>query len=161
MPVLSIKENAYGFHTVFKPVSGRVSLRGTNLGHSYARESVSRSVSDDQNLSSFRSPAAAIESLFAVQSADVHRYLQSHADLYSLLLRSRAEIYWLFGPRTSVVLRMERDPEGEFDARLLIAIQTRLGASHAINLVDMLDERWWLSVRPQARALMKIDVEYI
>jgi len=56
---------------------------------------------------------------------------------------------------------MEHDPEEEFEDRLLVAIQTTLSAAQALRLVDVMDDRWWLSVSPASRALMKIDVEYV
>jgi hypothetical protein len=102
-----------------------------------------------------------MDSLFAVEGSDVYRYVQKHPELLSLLLRSRAEAYWLFGPRARVVVRMEHDPEEEFEDRLLVAIQTTLSAAQALRLVDVMDDRWWLSVSPASRALMKIDVEYV
>jgi hypothetical protein len=160
MPVLNLKDNSYRLIPAFEQIKQRPPLKRVS-GHTYSRESGSRSVSDEHSLSSFQASTAVIESLFVVQGADVYRYLQSHAELYSLLLRSRAEIYWLFGPRTGVALRMERDPEEEYCVRLLVAIQTGLNAARALELVDMLDEKWWLSVPPQTRVLMKIDVEYV
>jgi hypothetical protein len=161
MSTLTFKNNSYASHAEFRPLRGALLPAKINLTAGYPWQGGSRSVSDAQHLSSFRSAPDLIDSLFAVEGADVYRYVQRHPQLLSLLLKARAEAYWLFGPGARVVVRMEHDPEGEFEARLLVAIQTGLSAALALRLVDLLDDRWWLSVRSEARVLMKIDVEYI
>jgi len=161
MTALSLKRNTYGSNAVFRPLASQPLRRRTSAGRTYSRSTGSRSISDTQCLSSFRSIPDVIDSLFAVQSGDVYRYLKNHVELFYLLLRSRAEVYWLFGAGTSVAVRIESDPEEEYQPRLLVAIQTSLSAASALSLIDKLDETWWLSVSPNARSLMKIDVEYI
>lgn len=161
MTALSLKRNTYASKAVFRQIASRPLLKHDPVGRAYSRGTGSRSVSDTQCLSSFRSIRDVIDSLFTVQSGDVYRYLRNHSELFCLLLRSRAEVYWLFGPSTTVVVRMESDLEGEYQPRLLVAIQTSLSAASALNLIDKLDENWWLSVSPDARSLMKIDVEYL
>jgi hypothetical protein len=162
MATLLLNHNAYASDAVFKPLKNRqVPEHAAFKAAPYSGISNSRGVLEDQYASSFRFTPDILDSLFAVRSVDVYRYVQSHSTLVSLLLRARAEVYWIFGQGTGVVLKMERDPEEEYGTRLLLAIQTRLSAASALGLLDTVDERWWLSVDPELRALMKIDVEYI
>lgn len=161
MQALTFKNNSYISTAVFTPLKVRPLAAEIRTESGYSQQAGSRPVSDTQYLSSFRSAPDVIDSLFVVEGSDVYRYVQRHPELFSLLLRARAEAYWLFGPKARVTIRMEHDPEGEFDARLLVAIQTSVSAAVAVRLVDVLDDRWWLSVGPEARALMKIDVEYV
>lgn len=160
MAALSLRNNEYA-SDLKPPTKRRFIPRSATLGIPYSRGASSRSVSEYTHRSSFWSATEAIDSLFSVRGADVYQYLQNHVELYSILLRSRAEIYWLFGSRTEVLLRMEHDPEEECAPRLLVAIQTGLAAASAIALIDALDHKWWLSVSAETRTLMKIDVEYI
>ncbi|HMB82485.1 MAG TPA: hypothetical protein VKI40_00395 [Terriglobales bacterium] len=119
-------------------------------------------MSDDEHLSSFSFDPQVIDSIFVLEQAiRVHQYLQRNSSLFPLLLRARAETHWLFGALADVKLRMEDDPEGEFAPRLLVTIQTNLDAKRAIDLLDLLDDRWWLSISSRSRSLMKIDVEYV
>lgn len=126
------------------------------------RNGSSLTVSEFEHLNSFSSDPDIIESLYCVRSSmNVYRYLREHLSLFSLLLRARAEIHWIFGPSATPALQIEKDVEGEFEARLLVSIRTSLDARRATALIDALDEQWWLSVDSSNRALMKIDVEYV
>jgi hypothetical protein len=167
MPALTTKNNAYAPQVAFPPrapIATRVAQRcsRTDFGSPYSRQERSQSITDAQHLSSFGSASEVIESLFDVEGAvGVYQYVGRHPELFNLLLRARAEAYWLFGPQSKVLVRLERDPEEEFEPRLLALIQTDLVAVRALKLLDMLDDSWWLSVSPASRALMKIDVEYV
>jgi len=145
----------------FKGAKARaIPSRWTSSQYSW-RES-SRSLSDADHLSSFLANPEVIDSLFEIEDPGrVHQYIRQHPELFSLLLRIRGEAYWLFGPKAHVTARIEQDPEAEFAPRLLVLIRTELNAGKAINLLDDLDRRWWLSVSPASRVLLKIDVEYV
>jgi hypothetical protein len=161
MQALTAKHNSYA-EVVFRPLKVVPPYQTAVLLPVYSRHGSSRSITDSEHLSSFCSTSGVIDSLFALRdAARVYRHVQKHPELFSLLLRARAEAYWLFGPKARVLLRMEEDPEGEFEPRLLVLIKTDAPAIHALRLLDTLDDRWWLSVSPDSRTLMKIDVEYV
>lgn len=161
MAALSLRNNEYASDLEVRRTKRSFTPQSRAVGIPYSRGASSRSVSEYIHRSSFWPVTEAIDSLFSVRAVDVYLYLQRHVELYSILLRSRAEIYWLFGSRTEVLLRMEHDPEEECGPRLLVAIQTGLTAASAIALIDAFDHRWWVSVSPETRTLVKIDVEYI
>lgn len=161
MTALTLRNNAYASDRDLRLRYRSSVPRRENSGCWYSRGASSRSLSEDLYPSSFLTAADVIDSLFKVSGAEVYRYVQKHAQLFPMLLKSRAEIYWTFGPRTAVLLRIEHDPEDEYQERLLVAIQTSLSAACAVSLIDTIDDRWWLSVNPEMRSLMKIDVEYV
>jgi|SRR5450756_1625597 hypothetical protein len=164
MQAATLRENRYRPRAVHRFVEvgpSRDALERTK-GSSFPLRSSSRSMSDDEHLSSFSFDPQVIDSIFVLEQAiRVHQYLQRNSSLFPLLLRARAETHWLFGALADVKLRMEDDPEGEFAPRLLVTIQTNLDAKRAIDLLDLLDDRWWLSISSRSRSLMKIDVEYV
>lgn len=164
MPAAKLrKNNLYDSWVPARAGSGGYrSARNPTTDSSFPLRSSLRSISGDEHLSSFSFDPQVIDSLFGLEQAiRVHEYLRKNSSLFSLLLRARAEAHWLFGARADVKLRIECDPEGEFAPRLLVLIQTNLDAQRAIDKLDLLDDRWWLSVDPRLRSLMKIDVEYV
>jgi hypothetical protein len=153
--------NSYAPPLQFQSIRTSPLLHRDKPAGTYSQQVSSRSVVDGEHLSSFGSKPEIVESLYKVEgSARVHRFVREHPELFSILLRTRTEIYSLFGLKTPLI-RMEEDFEDEFEPRLVAMIQTTLDANRAMALLDELDDHWWLSTSFTVRNLMKIDVEYI
>lgn len=62
----------------------------------------------------------------------------------------------LFG-NVPLHLEVVHDPEENFEL-LFIDIKTDLPASSAVDLLDMLDDEWWLKVDTNVRKMLAVDV---
>lgn len=101
---------------------------------------------------------------------ELERYLytfDNREDVYAFLLRASNSVMDVLNEAPShvtplfgaVPLRLEviRDPEEDSEI-LFIEIKTDLPAGRAVDLLDTLDDEWWLEVDTSARKMLAIDV---
>jgi hypothetical protein len=78
-------------------------------------------------------------------------------NLLAFLLQAPWEIRRVFGNEIVLEIELDRDPEEDFEG-LFITIKTKLSPEDSLNLLDRLDEEWWLSVDDNIRTKLGIMV---
>lgn len=97
-----------------------------------------------------------LDRIFAFKGyIDVYNFLRENQFLISLLFEAYFEIMDIFGKDVNLSLKVSKDDEYE---KLYLLINS----SHqdAYDLLDKLDENWWIDVIPRAKNKMNIDLEY-
>lgn len=78
-------------------------------------------------------------------------------NLLALLLQAQWEIRRVFGNDIALELELHHDPEEDF-AALFITIKTNLSPEDSLNLLDRLDEEWWLYIDDDISNMLEIMV---
>ena len=79
-------------------------------------------------------------------------------NLWAFLLEAHREIRRVFGNDIVLELELHHDPEEDFEG-LFITIRTNLSPEDSLNLLDRLDEEWWLYVDDDISNILEIMVK--
>jgi hypothetical protein len=93
---------------------------------------------------------------FVNPELEIINFIIEH-NLLAFLLEARWEIGRVFGNDIVLEIELDRDPEEDFEG-LFITIKTKLSPEDSLNLLDRLDEEWWLSVDDNIRTKLGIMV---
>lgn len=85
-------------------------------------------------------------------------FLAKHDYLYSLLFEAPKVIRQYFDSETQLSLKLSREPDAVDDQRLFLLIHTTQPISKAMDLLDNLDDAWWLDRVSEARGKMSLDI---
>jgi hypothetical protein len=78
-------------------------------------------------------------------------------NLLAFLLEARWEIRRVFGNDIVLEIELDPDPEEDFEG-LFIIIRTSLSPEDSLDLLDRLDEEWWLDVDDNISNILEIMV---
>jgi len=84
-------------------------------------------------------------------------FVGAHIFLKDILLEAPKWIESIFGKSVEMHLELHRDPEENFEG-LFIVIKTNLSPEDSLNLLDRLDEEWWLHVDDDVSNILEIMV---
>jgi hypothetical protein len=103
---------------------------------------------------------SSIENLYIFREAnEVRSFLKENPFLIPLLQEARMHIKRYF-PDSDVVLEVVTDPEIMGEKDLVAFIVVELTADEACDILDRLDEEWWLDASDRAQDLLCITLEY-
>lgn len=89
--------------------------------------------------------------------AEIYSFLLSAGNsIIEVLKEAPSHVTELFGT-VPLHLKAIRDPEEDSEV-LFIGIETDLPADRALDLLDALDDRWWLKVDKNIRKRLALDV---
>jgi hypothetical protein len=99
----------------------------------------------------------ALTDMYRFDPDEVFPFLdKAGAPVTEVLMEAPAHIIKLFG-QVPLNLEVVHDPEEDFEL-LFIEIKTDLPAGRAIDLLDTLDDEWWLNVDTSVRKMLAVDV---
>ena len=127
----------------FRSVSAPISSALTNTLSLWENNSIETEISLLDKIFSF------------VDYSVVYNFLKRNKFIIPLLFESYGEILSVFGTDTDLLLEVKKDDESE---KLYIFIGT--DNSDAYDLLDELDESWWIDAIPRSNHKMNIDLEY-
>lgn len=94
---------------------------------------------------------------FSGNEREIIRFIREH-NLLSILLDAVREIKRIFKNNTSFLeINLQHDPEENF-IRIFIIIHTNLSPKDAVDLLDKLDEEWWLFIDDDISNIVEITV---
>lgn len=93
----------------------------------------------------------------AHSKAEVMQFIKDHLFLLNTLLEAPRHILSIFGRDVLLYLELNRDHEEDFEG-LFIIIKTNLSPEDSLNLLDRLDEKWWLYVDDDISNILEIMV---
>jgi len=96
---------------------------------------------------------------FADNEEKIMSFVEKHY-LLGILLEAVREIRRVFGKEISLWLELHHDPEEDFEG-LFIIIKTKRSPEESLNLLDRLDEEWWLNVDDNVSNMLEIMVRPI
>jgi len=88
------------------------------------------------------------------------QFIKDHPFLFSVLIEAPRHIFSIFGNNIRLYLELHRDPEEDFEG-LFIIIKTKRSPKESLNLLDRLDEEWWLNVDDNVSNMLEIMVRPI
>lgn len=88
---------------------------------------------------------------------EIVAFIGTHVFLLDILFRIPKWIESLFGNSVKIHLELHKDPEENFEG-LFIIIKTNLSPEESLNLLDRLDEEWWLDVDNDISNILEIMV---
>lgn len=94
---------------------------------------------------------------FVNPELEIINFIKGH-NLWAFLLEAPWEIRRVFGDGIVLELELHHDPEEDFEG-LFIAIKTNLSPEDSLNLLDRLDEEWWLDVNDDISNILEIMVK--
>ncbi|MCL0073755.1 hypothetical protein M1O50_02560 [Dehalococcoidia bacterium] len=89
--------------------------------------------------------------------AEVIQFIKDHSVLLNILFEAPGHIFSIFGRDVLLYLELHRDPTEDFEC-LFITIRTSLSSEESLNLLDRLDEEWWLDVDDDISNILEIMV---
>ena len=101
-----------------------------------------------------------IENLYILREAnEVTSFLEENPFLIPLLQEARVHIKRYF-PDSDVVLEVLTDPEIMGEKDLVAFIVVEMDVDEACDILDRLDDEWWLDASDRAEDLLCIALEY-
>jgi len=88
---------------------------------------------------------------------EVIQFIKDHPFLLNTLLEAPRHILSIFGKDVLLYLELNIDHEEDFEG-LFIVIKTNLSPEESLNLLDRLDEAWWLDVDDDIGNILEITV---
>ena len=92
---------------------------------------------------------------------EVLQFLKMNRFLAPLLLEAYTKIGRHFGQYPRVFLEVIADPEANNNSQLFAFIGTSLSPDEALEMLDRLDEEWWLDTLDEAQGKLCIDLEFL
>ena len=92
-----------------------------------------------------------------INHKDVITFLEANRSIVKILKDANGEIKRVFGKDIHLYLELHRDPEEDFEG-LFIVMKTNLSPEDSLNLLDRLDEEWWLHVDDNISNILEIMV---
>ena len=89
--------------------------------------------------------------------AEINGFLFNHKDLLDILLIIPIQVQHFFG-EVSLELQVIKDPEEDYEG-LFIIIKSNFTPEKSIDLLDQMEDYWWLDVDINIKKLIGIDVE--
>jgi len=94
---------------------------------------------------------------FSGKEEEIVLFVLRH-NLVSILVEATREIKSVFKKNLSFLeLKLQQDPEENFKG-LFIIIHTDLPSRHAVEVLDKLDEKWWLYMDDEVSNVLEITV---
>jgi tetratricopeptide (TPR) repeat protein len=93
---------------------------------------------------------------FINPESEIINFIIEH-NLWAFLLEAPRKIRHVFGNDIALELELHHDPEEDFEG-LFITIKTNLSPEDSLNLLDKLDEEWWLYVNDDISNILEIMV---
>lgn len=91
-------------------------------------------------------------------SGKEERFLQNNNYLLPFLLEAKDHIKRICASNIKILLQLSQDKEENCEI-LFIVIKTNLSSDENLNLMDRLDDEWWLDVDYNFRRILSLDVE--
>jgi hypothetical protein len=99
-----------------------------------------------------------LESLYIFKNPEeIKRFLLAHDYLIDYLFEGYDQIRRIFGENTEVYSEHYKDTEENFEG-LFLTIKTNLSPDQSLNLLEKIDEEWWLKVDFKIRSVITIMV---
>ncbi len=98
------------------------------------------------------------EVYFFKQTKEIETYLWNNRFLPDILFDAYEQIINIFGKNVELHLELHRDYEEEFE-ELFIVIKSMLKPTHMLDLLDKLDEEWFLDISNTTKGKLNITVE--
>ena len=93
---------------------------------------------------------------------NVERVVEESPQLVPLLVEAHERARAIFGTEVPLILDVVTNPDSICgDSELFLFIQTALEPSRARELLERLDETWWLDALPAAENRLSIALEYV
>ncbi len=91
---------------------------------------------------------------------EVHRFLLKHPFLIHIVSNSITYVREIFGEDTPIELEVVKDPEGMDEEMLFAYISVTGSPSEAMELMDKLDDEFYLAQSPQVQELFNFNVRF-
>lgn len=102
-----------------------------------------------------------LKKYYVIEDEDEFRnFFITHKELLDILLEAPKWIKKIFGDSVKVHLRVYFDPEEDYE-ELFIVIKTSLSPEGALNLLNILDEEWFIEVVDRTGGYLNITEEAI
>lgn len=102
-----------------------------------------------------------LKKYYVIEDEDEFRnFFITHNQLINILLEAPKWIKKIFGDSVKVHLRVYFDPEEDYE-ELFIVIKTSLSPEGALNLLNILDEEWFIKVVDRTGGYLNITEEAI
>lgn len=89
---------------------------------------------------------------------EIIRFIKDNYFILEVLIKAPKHITSIFGSNVNLYLELHHDSE-ENSMSLFITIKTNLSPENALNLLDKLDEEWWLYVEDNISNILEIMVK--
>jgi hypothetical protein len=89
--------------------------------------------------------------------AQIIQFIKDHLFLLNILIEAPRYILSIFGSDVTLEIELDHDPEEDFEG-LFIIIRTSLSPEDSLDLLDRLDEEWWLDVDDNISNILEIMV---
>lgn len=111
--------------------------------------------------SNFENKIESLKNLYIItDELEVYQYLSKNLSLYEYLEEANINIKKIFGELTSLVLRLDTDPEIPDYQKILIIIQTNLSPDEVYFKIKQLNSKWFLHLPFNILKRLSIDVEF-
>ena len=102
-----------------------------------------------------------LEGLFTLtKQREVKAFLLNHDYLIEVLREAYRQIRQTFGKAVELYLELHHDPEEDFE-ELFVIVKGIYNPEEALNLLDNLDNRWFLDVLDKTEGNLNITVEIV
>lgn len=91
---------------------------------------------------------------------EIKRFIVRNDILINTLFKALEHIEKIFMNINNMSLELESDPEENFE-KLFILITSNITPNESLDLINKLNETWWLSLDINIRSILEIDVELI
>lgn len=132
-----------GFQELYRPISNAL----TTVAASWKQDDLETKITILENLYSF------------YDYLEVYNFIKLNDFLVPLLFEANEEINNYFPNGTSLTLKVENDEELNH-SKLYILINSPTFLEKSLELLDLVDEKWWADAMINADFKLNIDLEY-
>jgi len=107
-------------------------------------------------------PIKEIQAIYQNSSAkweEIECFLKKYPFLVSVLIEAKQKISSIFGETSKTILELNKDPEEDFE-EIFIVIKSSFDSEKARELMDKLDEEWFLKRIDETKGKLNITEEY-